>query len=134
MRVAHRGEALTQFIRYVSVGLSSNAILYGLYLCATWLGIGPKTAMSVLYLMGVVVTFFLNKSWTFKTTTDSGQFQRYIVAYCLGYIVNWSALFVFVDLWQLPHQFVQAVLVFAIAALLFGVQRYWVFSRSKEPL
>jgi putative flippase GtrA len=51
-----------QFIRYVIVGLTSNASIYALYWILTALGMEPKLAMSLLYLVGVLQNFVFNKS------------------------------------------------------------------------
>ena len=45
---------LGQFVRYATVGLASNVVLYLAYLALTATGVGAKLAMSVLYLLGVV--------------------------------------------------------------------------------
>ena len=55
-----------QFIRYVVVGLVSNAMLYLVYILLTRLGMGPKLAMSLLYGGGVLQTFVFNRKWSFQ--------------------------------------------------------------------
>lgn len=117
-----------QFIRYAMVGLASNAVGYLLYLLATWLGIGPKTAMTVLYMLGVLQTFVFNKRWTFKHQgTHSSVFFRYCMAYGLGYFFNLLVLLVLVDQQGYPHEIVQGVMIISLAVMLFLLQKYWVF-------
>ena len=62
-----------QFVRYVIVGFCSNAVLYCIYLVATNYGIGYKTAMILLYAIGILLTFLFNRRWTFTIT---GLFPR----------------------------------------------------------
>ena len=50
-----------QFIKYVVIGLISNGILYFAYLGLTKYGMGHKTAMTLLYIIGVLQTFIFNK-------------------------------------------------------------------------
>ena len=45
-----------QFVRYALVGLAANFVLYLAYLALTWLGMGHKTAMTLLYALGVLQT------------------------------------------------------------------------------
>ena len=128
--LAHR-----QFLRYVVVGLASNAIIYAVYLVLTRLGMGPKLAMSLLYCMGVLQTFVFNKKWSFRFEgAATPALVRYATAYAAGYVVNLLALMLFVDQIGLPHQWVQGVMIVVVAVMLFLAQRYWVFpqlSRSE---
>jgi len=117
-----------QFIRYVVVGLASNAIIYVIYLVLTRIGMGHKLAMSLLYAVGVLQTFFFNKKWSFRFDgAATPALVRYATAYALGYVVNLSALMLLVDQMGLPHQWVQGVMIVVVAVMLFLAQRYWVF-------
>ncbi|WP_296543294.1 GtrA family protein [Rhodoferax sp.] len=110
------------------VGLVSNAIIYVIYLVLTQLGMGHKLAMSLLYAVGVLQTFFFNKKWSFRFDgAASPALVRYATAYALGYIVNLSALMLLVDQMGLPHQWVQGAMIVVVAVMLFLAQRYWVF-------
>ena len=119
---------LGQLLRYGIVGLASNALGYALYLGLSYAGLGPKLAMSLLYVLGMLQTFVFNKRWSFRHEGMHGQaFIRYIVTYGIGYFINLLALFVLVDRLGFPHQIVQAVLIVIIALFLFMLQKLWVF-------
>lgn len=123
-----------QAIRYAVVGIVSNLALYVLYLALTAFGAGPKSAMSGLYLLGMLQTFIFNKRWTFSHDgAYRGPFIRYILSYALGYLLNLAALLIFVDWAHWPHQIVQGVMILILAALLFLLQRYWVFAKASTP-
>jgi putative flippase GtrA len=118
----------SQFFRYAVVGLASNVVLYLLYLLATGLGIGHKLAMSALYLLGVLWTFALNRGWSFGHQGRAPTaLLRYLSIYLLGYIVNWLALYVLVDHFGWPHQWVQGYMILALAIAQFLTHKYWVF-------
>jgi putative flippase GtrA len=122
-----------QFFRYVVVGLASNALLYAVYVGLTHVGIDPKLAMTLLYIAGVAQTFAFNKRWSFRHSGMHGPaFARYCAAYLLGYAVNLLALLILVDRLGYPHQLVQGVLVLALAAMLFMLQKFWVFRDSQR--
>ncbi|MCM8920925.1 MAG: GtrA family protein, partial [Candidatus Thiodiazotropha sp.] len=55
-----------QFIRYAMIGIGSNLVLYIAYLLMTSLGVGHKTAMTIIYGVGILQTFLLNRYWTFN--------------------------------------------------------------------
>ena len=124
----------SQFIRYLVVGLASNAVIYVGYLLLTQLGMGPKLAMSLLYGVGLLQTFVFNKKWSFRFEgAATPALVRYLVVYAVGYGVNFLAMMLLVDRAELPHQLVQGVMIFIVAIMLFSAQRYWVFpSHNKE--
>ncbi len=55
-----------QFAKYAVVGVVSNSVFYLLYLLLTSAGMGHKTAMTLLYAVGVSLTFLLNRNWSFR--------------------------------------------------------------------
>lgn len=124
-----------QFIRYVVVGLTSNAVIYMAYIVLTHLGMGPKLAMSLLYCVGVLQTFVFNKKWSFRFEgAATPTFVRYATVYAAGYVIQLLMLMLLVDLMGLPHQWVMGILILFMAMLLFIVQKFWVFRNTTAPL
>ena len=122
-------ETHRQLVRYALVGLASNAVIYVCYLGLTWGGMGHKTAMSLLYAVGVLQTFMFNRSWTFRHRGDASKsFRRYAATYILGYVLNLAGLLVQVDRFDLPHKPVQGMLILVIAIMIFLLQRFWIFA------
>lgn len=126
---------LGQLLRYGMVGVLSNLVGYLLYLAITGAGVEHKLTMSLLYVVGVAQTFFFNRRWSFRHKGAHGPaLLRYCIAYALGYLFNLWALWLMVDVLGHPHQLVQAVMVFLVAALLFLLQKLWVFrSDDSDP-
>ena len=117
-----------QSLRFIIVGLASNLILYLIYLVLTYVGIGHKTAMTLLYLIGTLQTFLFNKHWTFEYRGSSQVvFIRYLATYGFGYLLNLLVLMLLVDRLRLPHELVQGIMIFVLAGLLFLLQKIWVF-------
>ena len=120
---------LRQSVRYASVGIGSNLFLYVCYLALTALGVGHKIAMTIAYVIGVMISFLLNRSWSFG---HSGSAQRalvrYVGAYVVGYLINLAILLIGVDRLGFPHQAVQAIAIVLVAACLFLMHKFWVFA------
>ena len=118
----------SKFARYVIVGLISNLSAFAIYLLITYLGVGHKTAMSLLYVVGAVVSYVGNRNWSFehkgKVTTS---LPRYAIAHLFGYLIDLMLLAVFVDQFGYPHQLVQLCAVVVVAFYLFFMFRYFVF-------
>ena len=117
-----------ELARFAVVGIISNATLYLLYLLLTLLGVGPKIAMTIAYLVGALQGFALNRRWTFADKIARMEsLPRYAVAYALGYLLNYAFILVLVDRFGIAHQAVQGVAIFVVAIFLFITQKYWVF-------
>lgn len=118
----------TQILRFGIVGLVSNAVLYGLYVLATGMGIQHTVAMTAVFALGVLQTFVLNKRWSFAYHGPRGRAMlRYLIAYAAAYTINLTAMLLLVDVEGFSHRVVQAVMVVVVALFLFLVQRLWVF-------
>jgi len=123
--------AIGQLIRYGIVGVISNAVGFILYLLLTEFGVEHKLAMTLLYAVGVAQSFIFNKRWSFRHGGTHGPaFVRYCTAYGIGYLINLAVLFVLVDQLGFRHQIVQGAMVITLAALLFLLQKFWVFRSS----
>jgi putative flippase GtrA len=102
-----------------------------LYLLITYLGVEPKLAMSLLYLIVASTNFIGNRQWTFTHKGALlGSGSRYLIAHAFGYVLNFFILLVFVDMLGYPHQWVQAVAIFVVAGFLFVSLKLFVFPAS----
>lgn len=125
---------LGQLVRYGIVGVVSNAAGYLIYLAITAAGVGPKLAMSLVYVFGILQTFVLNKTWSFHFYGETAlAFIRYGTIYALGYLINFLALLLFVDHLGLPHQGVMASLILFMAIFFFVGQKFWAFQQNIAP-
>jgi len=71
------------------IGVASNLLGYLLYLIITLFGAAPKLAMTGLYGVGGLIGFVGNRKYTFKYEVGSiGVGWRYMIAHCLGYLIN----------------------------------------------
>lgn len=119
---------MRQLIRYGVVGVVSNLAMYFVYLFITYLGVEPKTAMTLVYIFGASIGFVGHRKWTFSHRgAYASAALRYVPAHILGYLLNLLILFIFVDRLGYAHQWVQAVAIFIVAGFLFVVFKYYVF-------
>lgn len=124
---------LAQLLRYGLVGLASNLAGYFMYLLLTCLGVAPKTAMTILYVVAAAIGFWGNRKLTFAHKGELMKVGfRYVFAHCLGYLVNLSILVLMVDRLGYPHQWVQAIAVFIVAGFLFLMFKFFVFAEVKR--
>jgi putative flippase GtrA len=126
-----RGKPISQLFRYGLVGVVTNLALYFFYLFITYLGIEPKTAMTISYVVGALLGFIGHRKWTFMHNGALlGSGARYIIAHLFGYLINFLILLTFVDKLGYPHQWVQAAAIIVVAGFLFVTFRYFVFPKN----
>lgn len=125
---AQTAKSMRQLIRYGLVGVISNAAIYFVYLLITYLGVEPKIAMTLVYIIGASIGFIGNRKWTFAHRGDStSAMLRYALAHLFGYLLNFMILFTFVDCLGYAHQWVQAMAIIIVAGFLFIGFKYFVF-------
>jgi putative flippase GtrA len=120
-----------QGARFAIVGFASNLLLYSLYLLMTAFGLGSKVAMTLVYVTSAVQTFVFNAGWTFERKVSKASLVKYGFAYGACYLINMLALIVFVDRIGFPHEAVQAAMILVVAAVMFMLQKFWVFAPSR---
>ena len=121
-------ESFKQLFHYGVIGVTSNSLGYLVYLVATYLGGTPKITMSILYGVGMVISFVGNRKLTFRHKgSASAAGSRFIIAHIFGYIMNFAILAIFVDKLGFPHQWIQAIAIFVVAFFLFFAFKFFVF-------
>jgi putative flippase GtrA len=125
------GKPIRQLLRYGVVGVVTNLALYFFYLLITYLGIEPKKAMTVSYIVGALIGFVGHRQWTFTHKGALlGSGARYFIAHLFGYLINFLILLTFVDRLGYSHQWVQAAAIIVVAGFLFVTFKYFVFPKD----
>lgn len=119
---------VAQLLRFALVGILSNLVGYLIYLLITYLGLGPKVTMTLLYAIGASLGFWGNRTITFRHREKSlAVGMRYILAHSVGYLINLILLHTLGDRLGYPHQLVQAFAILTVAGFLFVAFKYFVF-------
>ena len=123
-----------ELIRYGIVGLTQNGIGYLVYLFLTWvLALDPKLVVAVTYPLGVLISYVGNAKFTYgKKVKDYSMIFKYFISHCMGYSLNISLLYIFVDIYSFSHEVVQFVCIFLVAALLFLLSKFFVFTSPSK--
>jgi putative flippase GtrA len=61
-------EELIKFIKYSLTGVMNTAVDFGVFALLTWLGLGMYISQVISYSAGILNSYIVNRSWTFKTT------------------------------------------------------------------
>lgn len=115
--------------RFGAVGLAQNALNVGVFALASGLGARYQVAALVAGAAALVVSFLLNRGWTFTAHSAplGSQGARYVLVFCAAVALGIGVLTLLVELTGIPKLAGQVVSILVVAPLSFLVQRAWVF-------
>ncbi|MBU0520897.1 MAG: GtrA family protein [Gammaproteobacteria bacterium] len=118
---------LLQLVRYYLVGALVNAGGYVAFLVLLHAGMEPKLAASVLYVIGALVSFGLNRKLVFDSAVQiRTSLIRLFIMLLAGYVLNMLMLYVFVDLYTAPAWLIQIISVVLISVLFYLANKFYV--------
>lgn len=116
-----------EIFSYCAGGLIVNGFGFLLFLLLVFLGVGHKKSASMLYVLGVISSYFINRRLVFYSRSSIGvDFPRLIVSLLAGYVINISALYIFVDIYSFSPGVVQFFSVGLIAVYFYLVNKFYV--------
>jgi putative flippase GtrA len=130
--------------RFVIVGCTNFVVsLAVFYLCFRYLprvdGVSPAAAANVVaYFAGMINSFLLNRSWTFRADGHVGaQALRFVTVNLLSLAMSTFVVFLFVDVLRYPALAVWVPLAALIVVTNYVGFRYWAFAprtlEAREP-
>jgi putative flippase GtrA len=76
-----------RFSRYGIVGLATNLSLYLVFVLLLRLGVSPLMSVGLCYGLGVVMSYLLNRRWTFASNDRHGRdLPKFLLAYGVGLV------------------------------------------------
>lgn len=121
---------LRRFARYGIVGLGTNLSLYLLFLLLLRLAVSPITAAGICYVLGVAMSYLLNRRWTFASTdTHLRDLAKFFCAYGLG-LVSTMLTITLLLLW-LPPELAQILNIGITAIVIYGCLRVLRFGSGR---
>ncbi|HEY4487597.1 MAG TPA: GtrA family protein [Candidatus Paceibacterota bacterium] len=124
-----------QFIRFCMVGVLNTSTTFFTYVTLTrampFFFEHYLLAEAIAYLCGSIISFILNKRWTFRSDTTLSVFEvaRFYAALGSGLLVNLGVLYVFVDVLYIYDIVSVALTLCATIAWNFLFMKLWVFKK-----
>lgn len=85
----------SKFFRYLVIGIFNTIIGYGIIFIMMAIGILPEIANIIGYIIGIIISYFLNKIYTFKTKVKcKKEFFRFALCMACSYIINLIVLII----------------------------------------
>lgn len=123
-----RSEYIT-VIKFILVGVTSNLIGFFLYIILSIFPINEKFILTGLFFVGSYTAILGNSKFTFASPTHKNMnVYHAIYVYFSAYILNLSAHFIFVDLFNADHRLVQFICIGVIAIYIYAMLK-WIVSK-----
>lgn len=89
---------MTQFSRFLLAGFANSALGYAVIFACMYLGgLAPEISNALGYLVGLVVSYFLSRHFTFRSAgRRSTEFLRFVVVFLTAYATNFITLVVLI--------------------------------------
>lgn len=118
-------------VRFGTVGVLQNGLNVATFALATGLGMHYRPAAVLAAVLALVVSFLLNRHWTFmgNTTPVGRQGIRYLLVFAGAVALGVVLLTFFVEVTGIPEVPAQVAAILIVAPVSFLVQRTWVFER-----
>jgi putative flippase GtrA len=120
-------------LKYAIVGALSNILAYCLYLALTYFELSPQSAISILYPAAVIISYSGHKKYSFSHTGEHIKTViKFLIVHLIGYLISIQMQNYFHDQLQIPHQYVQVVVIITVAFFLYVNFNYFVFNKKDE--
>lgn len=129
----------SKVVRFGALGVANNLLAYGIFAVMTLAGVPAIAAASLTYVLGMVVSYLGNRSFTFAHAGSARRsLMRFLIVNAVGYGINVAILAVFVEHLGFDPLIVQFAAIVVVAGFIFVSMRYWVFADdgpgAKKPL
>lgn len=121
---------IRQAVRFASVGIVNTAIgLAAIYALMFFFRTGPAIANAIGYAIGLLVSFTLNRVWTFSSTRPVAQvLPKYLLVATLCYALNLAAVVVATSHFSINPYLAQLIGVGTYTVCMFLGCRWFVFT------
>ena len=122
-------------LRFGVVGVLNTVLgLAIIFAAKAFLGLGDLAANLLGYGLGLVCSFFLNRSWTFRHEGRAfAAFWRFGIAFAVAYVLNLATVFGLRDAMAVNSYLAQAGGVIPYAISFYLMSAYFAFPAGRAP-
>jgi len=126
----------SQFMRFGIVGVLNTAVQFLVFvLLFRVLHVPMILASGLGYIAGIVNSYLLNRTWTFKVRRrrETREFLRFVAVNILAMGVNLGTLKFLVATWAVVPEVAQILAIGASLVVNFAGNKWWTFRESPTP-
>lgn len=127
---------LLQYLTFGSVGLAATAVHVLAFVTLIELtATSPLLANLLAFALAVLVSFGGHRRWTFRPEAadlrdPKAALLKFIMVALLGLTLNSAAVYLIVELLELPYWYALLVMVGIVPLIVFLISKHWVFAGS----
>lgn len=116
-------------LKFFVVGIANTLIgLLAIYLCKWALGFGDSLANFCGYVIGLGVSFSLNRGWTFQHSGATlPALAKFLVIFAFAYLLNLGVVLIAIHGFDVNAYFAQALGILPYTLLFYLGSRYFAF-------
>lgn len=124
-------EEFFKFVKFGITGVMNTVVDFAVFMLLSYLGLNAYLAQTVSYSCGMLNSYIVNRSWTFKGSDRffSRQMIRFIIANLLLLLCSVVLLWVFTEKMSFSKIVAKLFATAIIMAVGFIVNRVWVFKK-----
>jgi putative flippase GtrA len=124
---------MNQFLTFLVVGFANTALGYTvIFVCMYVGGLAPELSNAVGYLVGLLVSYFLNRHFTFRSAQRrSTEFVRFVVVFMTAYTANLTVLVVLVRGLGIHAALGQVIAGVVYIATAYMLNKHYVFQSTE---
>ena len=121
---------MNQFLRYICVGVLNTSVGYAIiFACMYILSLDAVMSNFIGYGLGLVVSYMLNKFFTFRTSARSmSEPIKFVMVFGVSYTANLVALIALIDIFHMHKGLAQFPAGVMYIALSYILNKRYVFS------
>ena len=122
-------KVIREFIRFSLVGLLNTVVSYLSYVLLIELSVNYQASNVISYIIGMITSYLLNKSWTFKVKERSKIriIIKFMIVNLLALLVSLSIVILMVEKFDINIYIGQLFAITGSLAINFSGQKFWVF-------
>ena len=130
---------IKQFFKFGIVGCINTFSSWIFYYSLLFLKVNYLISTTIAYILSSIIGFLLNKSWVFENKVyNYKSIVKYYVVYGSSYLINISAMYLWVDVLNLSTLIAPILTLFITVPYNYFFSRIWVFKEKenkylKEP-
>lgn len=117
------------FAKFIVVGVLNTALGYAVIFGFMYLlGVSPVLSNAAGYLIGLTVSYLLNRNFTFRSAAKSKpEIFRFLLVFLISYFANLSVLLILIQNMGMHEGIAQVLAGIVYVATSFLMNKYYVF-------
>ncbi|RTR29110.1 GtrA family protein [Robertmurraya yapensis] len=121
-------ELSIKFVKYSLVGCISTLIYFlSVFIFVEIFDKNPVFSSAVAFVIMTVISFFLNKRFTFGSDFSYDKLLRFLAVSAIGFTLNFGIMYLIVNVFSLHYVIGELVTTLVIPVINFILNNYWTF-------